>query len=166
VESAQRVFYFHSTSPLHWIDLSTIIEAVILHEKIALPVLHDNYAEPLVRPLMDADVLDPWWPEAGLYNGPMLGTKEEIWTKQPDKNKVTADAHAAIRMMCGGWPDDHFEGLSEARKKAINGIAHGFAPAALMGPEMTDDVSTILLWGTKTRETAGSMQTQFLSRAL
>jgi hypothetical protein len=127
IESSQRVFLFHSKSPLHWIDLCTLIEAIILHEKIAFPVIHRNYAEPLAKPLRDAGLLDLWWPEAGLVRGPPT-RKEDKWRGPAEFGE---DIQERMALLSGGWPDQHFDGLADTRKAAIDGIAHGFSEPAL-----------------------------------
>jgi hypothetical protein len=146
IESAERVFLFHSNSPLHWIDLCTLIEAIILHDKIAFPVIHRQYATPLLQPLENAGLLDIWWPEAGLVTT-LSSSKEDAW--KPDKFGNISDR---IAIMQGGWADEHFESLSETRKAAINRLALGVGCFALSKVEW--DEGPILLWGAESRLTA------------
>jgi hypothetical protein len=149
IDSAQRVFNFRSASAIHWIDLCTLIEAVVLHEKIAVPVLHAEYSKEFTEPLMQANLIDPWWPEAGIINS-MGQTKEQFWRDHSNENAI---AQAAVALMSGGWPDEHFDSLSDIRKRAVNGIAHGFSEAALTD---NDDQLQILIWGIEARRTPGT----------
>jgi hypothetical protein len=77
IESANHVFFHRTISPVHWLDLCTIVEAIVSHDKLAFPMTHNEYAEPLLKPLFDSGLADPWWPEGNIINFP--GSKEEAW---------------------------------------------------------------------------------------
>lgn len=137
LESAQRVFLYHTTSPVHWMDLCTLIDCVVLYDSIAFPVIYSEYAEPLLGPLRQSGLADPWYPEAGLLN--LDSPKEELWghVRNDDVPQVN-------RLLAGGWPDRNYEALSEVGKEALDGVAHGFSEPALM---KSDNEASILLWG-------------------
>jgi hypothetical protein len=140
LESAQRVFLHHTSSPIHWIDLCTLIETIFLHDRIAFPTVHSEFAEPLLKPLLDSGMADRWWPEANIFN--FGGSKETAW-KAPTRQQTVR-----VPLMSGGWPDKNYERLSQAQKDAVDGIAHAFSESALM-PENHE--RSVLLWGGSAR---------------
>src|SRR5205085_8011652 len=117
--SAQRVFLWHSPSPIHWMDLSTIIESIVIYDNLAFPVVHNEYAAPLFEPLIKSGLADSWYPEAALVNGPMLGSKEEMWKdeRKVPQDRYLRDAGGAIKVLAGWWPDANYESLSAVSKK-------------------------------------------------
>jgi hypothetical protein len=146
IESANRVFFHRTISPVHWLDLCTIIEAIVLHDKLAFPMTHNEYAEPLLKPLFASGLADPWWPEGNIINFP--GSKEEAW-KQGTTPAERANLLPAEKIsLLAGWPDKRYESLSNARKTAIDGIGFGFAEIALL-PD--NEEAAILLWGSSPR---------------
>ncbi|ANL87136.1 hypothetical protein [Rhizobium phaseoli] len=142
IESAQRVFFFRTTSAIHWVDLCTVLEAILLYDKIAFPMVQHDYAEPLVQPLVDEGIVDLWWPEGQVFTG--AGTKEDVW----EGNTYDQNAYA---LCATGWPDERYDNLSEIRKAAVDGVANGFAEAALL---KDSDEAGVLLWGRYARETS------------
>lgn len=143
LESAQRVFLYHTTSPIHWMDLCTLIDSVVLYDSIAFPLIHAEYAAPLLEPLLQSGLADPWYPEAHIIQVTDADTKEAVWG-----DGGTSDAAQAVRLFLGGWPDRNYEALSAEARAAVDGIAHGFAEPALM-PE--DKEASVLLWGPQLR---------------
>ena len=102
---------------IHWVDLCTLIEAILLHEKIAFPVVHDGYAEPLLKPLIDSDVADMWWPQAGILR--LADDPKDQSTDRADKigdDPDHRDAHDAVWIFMD-MPDKRYEGLSESSKE-------------------------------------------------
>ncbi|NEI24083.1 hypothetical protein GUK30_32575 [Rhizobium leguminosarum] len=145
IESAQRVFFFRTTSAIHWVDLCTVLEALLLYDKIAFPMVQHHYAEPLVKPLVDEGIVDLWWPEGQVFNGPMMGgTKEDVW-------KDSTYHQNAFALCATGWPDERYDNLSKVRQEAVDGIADGFAEPALLNDS---DEAGVLLWGRYARETS------------
>jgi hypothetical protein len=150
LESAQRVFLWHSPSPIHWMDLSTLIETIVIYDNIAYPVVHAEYAAPLFDPLSKSGIADPWYPEAGILGGSTFKAKEEVWAEDGERvENGLRDARGAIKVMSGWWPDANYDALSDVSQKAINGIAHGFSEAAL---GRDNNELSVLLWGTFLRE--------------
>ncbi|ANL74245.1 hypothetical protein AMC83_PA00018 (plasmid) [Rhizobium phaseoli] len=144
IESAQRVFFFRTTSAIHWVDLCTVIEALLLYDKIAFPMVQRQYAEPLVKPLLDEGIVDLWWPEAPVFDGPTMGgSKEDVW-------KGSSYDENAFALCAAGWPDERYDNLSEVRQAALDGVAMGFAEPAL---GYDSDEAGVLLWGRHARET-------------
>lgn len=141
LESAQRVFLYHTTSPIHWMDLCTLIDSVVLYDSIAFPLIHAEYAAPLMEPLLQSGLADPWYPEAGIMQ--LSDSKETVWGEGK-----ASHAAQAVRLFGGGWPDRNYEALSAVARAAVDGIAHGFAEPALM-PE--DKEASVLLWGPQLR---------------
>ena len=143
IESAQRVFFFRSTDPVNWIDLSTLIEAIVIHDRIAFPMVHREYAEPLLKPLFDSGIADPWWPEAAVFNIEK-SSKADLWASD--------SPGAEVRLLVTGWPDEQYEKLSDRGRVAIDGVAHGFGECALMSD---NDELSILLFGQAARSSSG-----------
>ncbi|AZO29769.1 hypothetical protein [Mesorhizobium sp. M1B.F.Ca.ET.045.04.1.1] len=144
IESAQRVFFFRTTSAIHWVDLCTVFEALLLYDKIAFPMVQHHYAEPLVKPLVDEGIVDLWWPEARVFDGPKMGgSKEDVW-------KGSSYDQNAFALCASGWPDERYDNLSKVRQAALDGVADGFAEPALLNDS---DEAGVLLWGRHARET-------------